>query len=212
MSIIYRGIETSRPRSVADPAEARRRLGLPNASPLLLSIGRLAPQKGHKYLIGALPQVLREFPETKLAIVGEGWLRDSLETQARALGVEEQVVFLGKRTDVPDLFAACDAFVFPSLFEGLGVSLLEACYAGCACISTTAGPIPEIIEDGSNGILVPPADSDALGRAVLRLARDPGLARQLGTKARARARLQFMLPDKVSELQSIYSRILPFGD
>jgi glycosyltransferase involved in cell wall biosynthesis len=204
ISIIYRGIDDGKPLSGADKSEVRERIGLPGASPLLLTIGRLAPQKGHKHLIAALPTLLTSFPAAKLAIVGEGWLRSQLEAQARALGVAESVRFLGKRTDVPDLLAACDLFVFPSLFEGLGVSLLEASYAGCACISSDTGPIPEIIENGATGLLVPPGDSQALGRALLRLAGSPELARQLGRSAQTRARQRFMLSDKVTDLQRCY--------
>lgn len=206
ISVIYRGIEPTRP-ALAD-ATPRTPNGVGEAAPLLLAIGRLAPQKGHKYLIAAMPELVRHFPHAKVAIVGEGWLRPALEEQAAALGVSEHVLFLGKRTDVPELFGVCDGFVFPSLFEGLGVSLLEASYAGCACISTNTGPIPEIIEDGETGLLVPPADSQALAQALLRLARDPLLGRRLGAAARRRALERFMLADKVTELEALYVRLL----
>jgi glycosyltransferase involved in cell wall biosynthesis len=206
MSVIYRGIEPSRPFP-REPA-LRERLGLGGASPLLLAIGRLAPQKGLKYLIAALPGVVRAEPSARLAIVGEGWLRPELEEQARSLGVEAHVSFLGKRRDVSALLAACDMFVFPSLFEGLGVSLLEASYAGCACIATNTGPIPEIVSHDQTGLLVPPRDSTALTTAILRLAREPSYARQLGDAARARALERFMLVDKVRQLEKLYARLL----
>lgn len=209
ITVIYRGLEPTRPAPSLPRADARRRLGFDDASPLFLSIGRLAPQKGHKHLIAALPTVVRQFPKTKLAIVGEGWLRSNLEAQVASLGLTRNVVFLGKRTDIPELFAACDAFVFPSLFEGLGVSLLEASYAGCACLSTNTGPIPEVVRDGETGLLVPPADSQALASALLRLANDPELVRRLGFAARESALQRFMLPDKVTELEALYSRLLP---
>jgi glycosyltransferase involved in cell wall biosynthesis len=206
MSVIYRGIEPSRP--IPREPEVRNSLGFGGAAPFLLAIGRLAPQKGLKYLIAALPAVVRAHPRARLAIVGEGWLKPQLEEQARTLGVSEHVSFLGKRGDVSALLAACDVFVFPSLFEGLGVSLLEASYAGCACISTNTGPIPEIVTDGETGLLVPPGDSAALAAAIIRLAQQPEYAQQLGEAARARSLERFMLVDKVKQLEELYSRLL----
>jgi glycosyltransferase involved in cell wall biosynthesis len=209
ISVIHRGIADERVAGHAHPAQARERLGLENARPFFLSVGRLAPQKGHKYLLSAFAEVVREFPEARLAVVGEGWLRPALQQQADELGIAKHVALLGKRTDVADLMAACDAFVFPSLFEGLGVALLEASYAGCACIATNTGPIPEIITDGSTGLLVPAMDSEALARAMLAIARDRSLAAKLGAAASENARRRFRLTDKVNELEAFYARLSP---
>lgn len=208
MTVIYRGLDESKQRLSVDKAAVRVRLGLSDADPFLLAIGRLAPQKGHKYLIAALPELVRRFPRTRLAIVGDGWLGPALLEQARALGVQDHVALLGKRTDVPELLAACDVFVFPSLFEGLGVSLLEASFAGCACLSTTTGPIPEIITHDVNGLLVPPGDSRELATALLRLAGDPALRARLGDAAHANMKARFMLADKVADLERCYTRLL----
>lgn len=208
MTVIYRGLDESKERPNVDKMELLNRLGLPDADPFLLAVGRLAPQKGHKYLIAALPEVVRRFPRAQLAIVGEGWLGPQLMAQAKALGVQDRVTLLGKRTDVPHLMAACDAFVFPSLFEGLGVSLLEASLIGCACISTETGPIPEIITHDVTGLLVPPGDSDRLAEAIIRLAGDPALRQRLGNAARDNAKSRFMLADKVADLERCYTRVL----
>jgi glycosyltransferase involved in cell wall biosynthesis len=207
MTVIYRGIDDDRTPPQVDRKEVRARIGLPDADPFLLTVGRLAPQKGHKYLVAALPELLKRYPKTHLAVVGEGWLGTSLLDQARALGVRDHVTLLGKRRDVPELMAACDVFVFPSLFEGLGVSLLEASFIGCACVSTATGPIPEIITDGVTGLLVPPADSQALAEALLRLAADPELRSRLGQAAHRNAKLRFMLSDKVTDLERCYGRL-----
>lgn len=208
ITVIYRGIEDSRQVPQVDKTEVRERLGLPGADPLLLAVGRLAPQKGHKYLIGALPEVVRRFPGTRLAIVGEGWLGPALLEQAKALGVDKHVSLLGKRGDVPELMAACDVFVFPSLFEGLGVSLLEASFLGCACVSTTTGPIPEIITHDVNGLLVPPGESRELAEALIRVAANPSLRAQLGASARESTKARFMLSDKIADLERCYTRLL----
>jgi glycosyltransferase involved in cell wall biosynthesis len=208
ISVIYRGIEDGKAPPQVDKAEVRQRIGLADADPLLLTVGRLAPQKGQKYLIAALPGLLQRFPRAALAVVGQGWLEPQLSEQARTLGVLERVRFLGKRTDVAELMAACDCFVFPSLFEGLGVSLVEACYAGCACLATDTGPIPEIITDDVSGLLVPPGDSTALEAALLRLAGDPALRQRLGNAASETARQRFMLSDKVTALEQCYAQVM----
>jgi glycosyltransferase involved in cell wall biosynthesis len=208
MTVIYRGIDEARAVPRVDRDEVRARLGLSGADPLLLAVGRLAPQKGHKYLVAALPELVCRFPATRLAIVGEGWLGSALMEQARALGVERHLTLLGKRSDVPELMAACDVFVFPSLFEGLGVSLLEACFFGCACLSTTTGPIPEIITHEVNGLLVRPAESRPLAESLIRLAESPALRMQLGNAARENVKAHFMLSDKVAELERCYTRLV----
>jgi glycosyltransferase involved in cell wall biosynthesis len=208
MTVIYRGLDESKQRILVDRDEVRARIGLAGADPFLLAVGRLAPQKGHKYLIAALPDVVRRFPRAQLAIVGEGWLGPQLLEQAKSLGVEKHVSLLGKRTDVPELMAACDVFVFPSLFEGLGVSLLEASLMGCACVSTATGPIPEIITHDVSGLLVPPGESHALSQALIRLAADPALRASLGEAAHADAKDRFMLTDKVADLERCYTRLL----
>jgi glycosyltransferase involved in cell wall biosynthesis len=208
--VIYRGMDDDRPPLVrpTDTSALKQSIGLAGADPLILSVGRLAPQKGHKYLVQALPRLVARFPNTKLAIVGEGWLGPALRQLATQLGVGDQLLLLGKRTDVPELLAACDAFVFPSLFEGLGVSLLEACYAGCLCIGTNTGPLPEIIEHQVNGLLVPPADSAALGAALLEVLGDRAGSRRMGDAAQRSAQRRFMLSDKVQDLQACYEELL----
>lgn len=208
ISVIYRGLEDGQLPPEVNREQARERLGLASADPLLLSVGRLVPQKGHRYLIAALPELIQQFPQTHLVLVGEGWLKSELEAQARVAGLALHVHFLGKRTDVAQLLAACDIFVFPSLFEGLGVSLLEASYAGCACVATNTGPIPEIIRDGETGLLVTPANSQTLTRALAELAGSRDLRRRLGQSARADALRRFALSDKVTALEREYSRLL----
>src|SRR5207247_1768501 len=160
MIVIGHGVDaTARP---ATREEARRSLGLPQQGPLIGAVGRLSPEKGQNVLLQALPSVLAAFPQAACVLAGEGPARAALEAEARRLGIGDRVVFLGLRRDVPMVLAALDLFVQPSIYEGFGLSLLEAMAAGLPVVASRVGGIPELIEDGRTGLLVPPQDSMAL--------------------------------------------------
>jgi glycosyltransferase involved in cell wall biosynthesis len=156
----------------------------------LLHVGRLAPQKGQKYLLEAMPSVLARHPDTRLLIVGEGWLESSLRKLSDELGIAGNIDFLGRREDVPELMGNCDAFVFPSLFEGLGVSCLQAADHAMPCIVSDIGPLREVIQPGC-GLLVPPRSPRALSAAILRVLDGPVEARAMGLRAQQFARSRF---------------------
>ena len=153
--------------------------------PLLLSVGRLAEQKGHRFLIAAMPEVLAGHPDATLLLAGEGHLRPALVQQAASLG--GRVRFLGVRDDVPALLSAADAFVFPSLWEGQGNALLEAMAVGAPVVATGIPSTLETLADGESALLVPPADAAALAAALLRILDDRELAGRLADAARRRA-------------------------
>jgi starch synthase len=108
---------------------------------------------------------------------------------------------------VTDFLRACDVFVFPSLYEGLGIALIEAMAAGCACVATTAGPIPEFVENGRNGILVPPADPEAMATAVCELLADPERRKELGDNAGQTALRRFQPQAAADRLTEIYEKV-----
>lgn len=211
MTVIYRAF-TDPPRAPVDKVAIKRSLGIEDASPILLNVGRLAPQKGQKYLLEAMPAILRAHPKAQLLIAGEGWLRADLEAQLRALKLEAHAKLLGRREDARALVELADQFVFPSLFEGLGVALIEAAGLGATCVATRVGPIPEVIEHDRSGVLVPPRDPRALANAVCALAEDPARARALGDAARARIHSEFTVERMISALEAVYDRILGGGD
>jgi glycosyltransferase involved in cell wall biosynthesis len=115
---------------------------------------------------------------------------------------------LGSRRDVIDFLRACDVFIFPSLYEGLGIALIEAMAAGCACVASSAGPIPEVVRDGEDGILVPPGNSEAIAAAVCRLLDDETLRKRLGDAAVKSAFSRFQPQKSADELTRIYQSVL----
>jgi glycosyltransferase involved in cell wall biosynthesis len=209
MALIYRGLPGSTYRPDAVRREATRAaLGLAGQYPVLLNVGRLVPQKGQRYLIEAMPEVVKAHPQCRLLIAGEGFLESSLKDLAARLGVADRITFLGRRADVPDLLNAADIYVFPSLFEGFGVALLEAAAMGKPCIASGVGPMPEILDHGNAGLLVPSMDSKELSAAVLRLASDPQFAAQIAAAAETRAREVFDINRSVRQLESFYEQTL----
>src|SRR5262249_7704920 len=147
--------------SVSDRPALLRELGLPCDAIILLNVARLSPQKGLIHALRALPKIIEKYPEAHLVSVGattDPACHEQLKNEAKQSGVADHFDILGTRRVVPVFLRACDVFVFPSLYEGLGIALIEAMAAGCACVATTAGPIPEFVENGRNGILVPPAN------------------------------------------------------
>jgi glycosyltransferase involved in cell wall biosynthesis len=205
ISIIYRALPSQwlEPDSKETLNVLAAQLGVKQACPLLLNVGRLMPQKGQRYLIEAMPRVVAEFPEARLLIVGEGFLRDDLIALSDRLGVKEQVIFLGTRSDVKQLL-----HVFPSLFEGLGVSLVEATGAGKPCVASRVGPLPEVVEDGKSGILVPPQSPDSLAEAIIRLGRDQELMQDMGQRGSQIAAQKFTIAQAAKRLETLYQGVL----
>src|SRR4029453_11595231 len=138
---------------------------------VILTPARLHPQKGHEYLLAAAAQI----PDATFVLAGDGPLRSELEVRARELGIAGRCLFLGERADVPDLLAAADLFVLPSLFEGLPVSILEAMAAGRPVVATAIGGTDEVVTTEQTGLLVPPRDPVAIAAAIRGLRAEPAL-------------------------------------
>jgi glycosyltransferase involved in cell wall biosynthesis len=186
---------------------ARRELGLPPESPVVGSIGRLNAQKGHRFLLDAAPAVIARHPDVRILIVGDGDLAESLRARARELGVADRVVFAGHRADVPRLLGAIDVFCISSLYEGTPLALFEAMAAGKAIVSTAVDGCREVLEDGASGLLVPPGDAPALGRAIVRLLDEPALARALAARARELSR-SYDIRRCVEQMEALYDEVL----
>jgi glycosyltransferase involved in cell wall biosynthesis len=187
----------------APPAALRQSLTR-NGEPLVLTLARLDPQKGLPYLLEAA----KSLPGATFAIAGDGRDRAALEEQARSLGLGGRVRFLGYRDDIPDLLAACDLFVLPSLFEGLPISVLEAMAAGKPVVATRIGGTDEAVENGVTGFLVPPRDPAALADAVKRMLADPAAGRRMGEAGRARALAEFSAQAMVSKTTRLYEELV----
>lgn len=207
---IANGVDTARfrPRPELDKASVKGNL-LGEAigggdCPLVLTIARLTPQKGLGYLLEAARKVSDVRPDVRFAVVGLGPMLDDLKAQAEGLGLGERVVFAGERTDVPELLAACDLFVLSSLWEGLPISLLEAMSSGCSVVATAVGGVGAVLHDAHTGLLVPPADSDALAAAMLNCLNDPQAAQRRGIAAQEWAASHYSMQAWVKKLERLY--------
>jgi glycosyltransferase involved in cell wall biosynthesis len=197
------------------PARAREELfagcGIDADARVLLNVGRVSPQKGLVHAVRAMPAVLARHPSAQLVSAGPTvdavWL-ERLKSEATALGVAGRVHFLGARRDVTELLRACDLFVFPSLYEGLGIALVEAMAVGCACVAAETGPIPEVITHGRDGCLVPAGDAGALAEAVCVLLDDPARRVALGNAARESALARFQPQSAADKLASVYENVV----
>jgi glycosyltransferase involved in cell wall biosynthesis len=200
IEVVYNAVELNRFGAASSPL----RQELAGERPLVLTSARLDQQKGHQYLLAAAAEV----PDAVFALAGEGEERQPLEEMASRLGVADRVLFLGERSDIPELLAACDVFALPSLYEGSSLAVLEGMAARRAVLSSRIEGTDELLEDGETGLLVAPRDSEALAEALRRLLADPGLRDRLGARARARAEADFSSEEMARRVTGIYAEEL----
>lgn len=191
----------------ADAAAARRCLGFQEHDVLLCVGSRLAPKKGLEYLIEAIPAVIARFPSVRLVLFGDGPMRDELRLQAEHLGIAHHIMFPGFRRDIPKLLGAFDIILQPSLSEGLSISVLEAMAAGRPIIACNIQGNRELIRNGENGLLAPPADPIALSEAIIKILSNPALGEALGRQAAIDCRSRFSEARMVEETIAIYDRV-----
>jgi glycosyltransferase involved in cell wall biosynthesis len=190
-----------------DGGAVRAELGIGPDDPVIGTVCILRSEKALDVLVRATALLVDDFPRLRVLIVGEGDERGRVQALVEQFGLEEHVLLTGARTDVPDVLAALDVAVLSSDFEGIPLSLLEFMDAGKPIVATNVGGIPEVIEAGVHGVLVPPRNEAALAAAVGGLLRDPGGAAQLGARARERCRSEFSLGRTVERLQELYERL-----
>lgn len=175
---------------------------------LLGVVAHLVPKKGHRYLVEAMPAIRASYPGARLLLAGQGIEQARIEAQVRLLGLGDAVIFAGFRADIPDILTALDLVVQPSLEEGLPVSLIEAMALGKPIVATTVSGIPELIEHGKTGILVPPADVPALANAITSLLADPGRRIEMGRAGEARARDHFAIERLARQYEDVWAELL----
>jgi glycosyltransferase involved in cell wall biosynthesis len=185
----------------------RQELGLESDSLIILTVARLHAQKGHTYLIEAIPHIVRAFPQARFLFVGDGELKGKLTVQVEKAGLSDYVLFLGVRKDVPQLLAISDLFVLPSLWEGLPNAVLEAMAAGVPVIATNVEGAPELIVHEKTGLLVPPADPTALEQAIQRLLIDESSRTSMSKAARERVEYKFSQDANVTAFIDLYDQV-----
>jgi glycosyltransferase involved in cell wall biosynthesis len=213
VTVVHNGVDVGGVRLGAGEAGAaraaiRRELGVAADAPLALTVSVLRPGKGLEVLLEAVPAVLDALHRARFAVVGDGPAREPLQASAAAAGLTAALVWTGFRRDVPDLLAAADLFVLPSLDDAFPTALLEAMAAGLPVVATRAGGIPEIVDDGATGRLVPPGDPAALARAVAALLGDPAARRALGRAGRRRVAERFSTAVWLGRLEAVYAEAL----
>jgi glycosyltransferase involved in cell wall biosynthesis len=203
ITVIPSGVDCEyfRPPSNEERIAARQALGLAPETIAVGTVGALEERKGHRHLLEAIAPAMAG---VVCFIAGDGRLRSELERRAEVLGISTPTRFLGRIESSRDLLWALDMFVFPSLWEGLGVAALEAAASGVATIAANAGGIAEVVRSGETGVLVAPADSRALRDAIARLAACPGERQALGEAARKRAIAQFAMGTMAQRTMALY--------
>jgi L-malate glycosyltransferase len=191
----------------APPVNVHEAFWLPHQAPVVGNVAALVPHKGQRYLVDAAHLVVQDVPDARFIILGEGELREHLEKQVHEHHLEKHVLLPGFRTDVLGCIKGFDLFVMSSVTEGLGTSLLDAMACGRPIVATRAGGIPEIVEDGVNGALVPPRDAASLAAAIVRALKDEGWRRRTGEAGLARVRERFTVDRMVAETAAVYRRI-----
>lgn len=206
VAVVHNGIDLERYAKGNASDTMRRELSVDHAQYVIGTVGNLFVVKGQVHLLRAFKEVLARAPGGVLLIAGEGDQMVPLQEECRALGIQDEVRFLGFRSDVPRILGALDVFVLPSLSEGLPLSVLEALALERPVVVTRVGGNAEIVEDGVTGYLVAPADPQALAEKTLTLLGDATLSRRLGKVGRERVEKEFSLEHMVSEYQSLYEK------
>lgn len=203
----FAGYETTRPNKLSHDVKAE--FHIPNESLIAISVGRVEPQKGHRYVVEAMELLRQTHPQLRLLIVGRpGVASRNVERQIADAQLADAIQLCGPREDIPTLLGAADMFVFPSLFEGNGGNaMIEAMAAGLPIVTTGSPPMTDLIPDESVGLLVERCDSRGLAAAIARLADDGQLRAQLGAAARHRAK-GFLSPRDVASLHEEWYREL----
>ncbi len=196
-------VDAVRLQPTRGPAGVRAELGLSQSDLVVGTVGRLAPEKGTRYLLAAFREVARAIPSAKLLVVGDGDLRRPLQQLSRALGLEARVVWAGMRHDVGNLLQVMNVFAFPSLFEGFGLAVQEALWHGVPVVASALPGVKEMVTEDW-GRLVPPRHPRRLADALVTLLQDESLRARLGRAGREMARREFAPQRYVRRLEKIW--------
>jgi glycosyltransferase involved in cell wall biosynthesis len=208
------GVDTRRfrPAEAGERSRLRWLLGRGESEVVFCYTGRLLRGKGLETLLSAFGEVARESPEAHLVIVGSGEgqalsVEGALRDEVRRSGLQARVTFAGRRDDVEECLRAADVFVFPSLNEALGISLVEAAACGLPAVASRTGGIVDVVRDGNTGLLVDPGDAPGLAAAMRRLLGDASQRQALGAAARERAVARFDFDASVAQYRALFAEV-----
>jgi glycosyltransferase involved in cell wall biosynthesis len=210
--IIYNGVDLTEFTPQPPDSQLREEFGIEKDRILVGTLGQLIPGKGQDVFLKAAAQVIKQTPEVKFMIVGDGnqFYRQKLEDLSKDLGLSGKVVFTGFREDIPRITSLLDISVLPSTthLEGLSRVIIEAMASSKPVIATNSGGNPEAVEDGITGILVPPEDSHSLAESILDLIKDETKRNRMGEAGRTRAEKLFSIENNISQIEKIYEELL----
>jgi glycosyltransferase involved in cell wall biosynthesis len=211
------GITGSRLRTIKNGIDMGRfRFHGPDAAGPVVAVARLSPEKDVANLVHATALCAPRVPELRVEVAGDGPCLGELQALAASLGVGDRITFLGEVRDVPALLARARMFVLPSRSEGIPLTALEAMACGLPVVATRVGGLPEVVDEGVTGLLVPPADPAALADAMVAIGSDPDRCDRMGRAGRRRAEERFDVRRMVAEYEALYfqgdrDRALPVG-
>ncbi len=203
--VVNHGVDIERfsPEGLGFGSGLKKRFGLGDW-PVIGHIGRLSDVKGQDHLIEAMKHVLAKIHQAQLVIIGEGRMKEGLINLADRLKISGNIFFIPRAYNMKEALSIMDVFVMPSLKEGLGLALMDAMASGRAVVASNVGGIKTLIQDGYNGLLVPPGDDLALAEAILKLLADPDKRKYLGNNAREFIKNNFSLEKMVSQTEKVY--------
>ncbi len=207
-SVVYNGVDTKAFAPGKGEGDVRKKFGIPESAPLILSNGRFVTQKGFSYLLDAFAKLRQEIPDARLLIIGKGPLKEQLLAHAKSLGIAGSFsITTGiPEAELPYYYNSADIFALPSLYEPSAVVLSEALACGKPIVATSAGGIPEVVAEGC-GLIVPPRDSDALCNNIFALLKDDGLRKKMEAASRKRALKNFDWDIIAANWDSVYREV-----
>jgi len=206
--LIENGVNLDRFVGNISSSSIRESFGIKKGKIVIGTVGSLTKEKGHIYLLRAIPKVIESFPEMVFLFVGDGKESSNLERMVSKLGIEDKVIFAGMRKDVPEILSILDVFVLPSLSEGLPLALLEAQAARVPVVATRVGAIPDVVKDRVTGILIPPEDPEAIAKSIVRVLSDRKGAHNMAQKGFERIRDNFSSEKMASKYIALYQELV----
>ena len=204
ITVVCNAVDVERYPAQVDREAMRHRLGLAPGEHAMTMVGTFKRQKGHRHLIEATARVCARFPGLRLLLVGDGELAGEIRAHVEAAGIADRVRFLGSRRDVPEILAASDSFVLPSLWEGLPVALVEAMASRLPVIATAVSGTSQVMVHGETGWVVPRGNSDALAGAMVELLSDTARAHAMAAAGRERVARSFSAVGQAQRLAQLF--------
>ncbi|MCP4252713.1 MAG: glycosyltransferase [Candidatus Scalindua sp.] len=205
---IYNGIEKFCSVSEKETSDLRKKFNIPLNSSVVGTIAQFSEKKGLEYLLRSASVLLKDRRDVNFFLVGDGTIKSKLEQLCTDLKIENNVIFVGERSDIPGMLSLIDIFVLPSITEGLPLALLEAMSCGKPVIATSVGGVPEIVKNGINGILVRPKDSEALCGAMREMLSDVGMRDRMGREGQIICEKGFSSRAMVNQIENLYDTLL----